>query len=402
MGVQLLPEVIGIAVIVLIYSFLCLGASCLMIWLVWTHHERDSYVALLSYSTLLGTIGSIIQQFHTLVWWRDIKTEQYEYTLEHLGSPEIAIAGASFGLDLVLFYIQYYTYNVEAMLTLFWAVALTYTVFKFANFTTSKRVRQRTNQSAKLVAVILPAILMALLRVQKVQNSHVAFLILANFNIMVSLTIGSVLLIAILIKYIYTRHRLVSWNARYLFSRRSRESGGDINVLEQGDGRQSIYDRWLVLRFSIGFVVLATFQLITILSEIAQLRTHTKEELGESANLSAEKAKTDFLHFLAGVSTSLLVFVVFGTTRTFRQTMYKTFIPRRFRRQPSILETPAAPARDRDILDETDYIQESQDTSNERPSNTQLKTVDRETTLVAAENGQYSALPTTQHHEHEV
>ncbi|KAI1444305.1 hypothetical protein F5Y02DRAFT_179503 [Annulohypoxylon stygium] len=307
MGVQLLPEVIGIAVIVLIYSFLCLGASCLMIWLVWTHHERDSYVALLSYSTLLGTIGSIIQQFHTLVWWRDIKTEQYEYTLEHLGSPEIAIAGASFGLDLVLFYIQYYTYNVEAMLTLFWAVALTYTVFKFANFTTSKRVRQRTNQSAKLVAVILPAILMALLRVQKVQNSHVAFLILANFNIMVSLTIGSVLLIAILIKYIYTRHRLVSWNARYLFSRRSRESGGDINVLEQGDGRQSIYDRWLVLRFSIGFVVLATFQLITILSEIAQLRTHTKEELGESANLSAEKAKTDFLHFLAGVSTSLLV-----------------------------------------------------------------------------------------------
>lgn len=124
---------------------------------------------------------------------------------------------------------------------------------------------------------------------------------------MVSLTIGSVLLIAILIKYIYTRHRLVSWNARYLFSRRSRESGGDINVLEQGDGRQSIYDRWLVLRFSIGFVVLATFQLITILSEIAQLRTHTKEELGESANLSAEKAKTDFLHFLAGVSTSLLV-----------------------------------------------------------------------------------------------
>lgn len=78
--------------------------------------------------------------------------------------------------------VEYYTYNVEAMLTLFWAVALTYTVFKFANFTTSKRVRQRTNQSAKLVAVILPAILMALLRVQKVQNSHVAFLILANFN----------------------------------------------------------------------------------------------------------------------------------------------------------------------------------------------------------------------------
>ncbi|KAI0882626.1 uncharacterized protein GGS22DRAFT_195851 [Annulohypoxylon maeteangense] len=397
MGVQLLPEVVGVAIIVLVYSFLCLGASGLMIWLVWTHQERDSYVALLSYSTLLGTIGSIIQQFHTFVWWRDIKTEQYEYTLRHLGSPEIAIAGASFGLDLVLFYIQYYTYNVEAMLTLFWAVALTYTVFKFAHFTTSKRLRQRANQLAKLVAIILPAILMALLRVERVQNSHVAFLILANFNIMISLSIGSVLLIAILIKYIYTRHRLVSWNARYLFSRRSRESGGDINVLDQGDGRQSIYDRWLVLRFSIGFVVLATFQLITILSEVAQLRTHTKEQLGEAADLSVGKARTDFLHFLAGVSTSLLVFVVFGTTRTFRQTMYKTFIPRRFRKQPADVEAPVVPARDRDAPDDTDYIQEFQDTSNEGPSDTRLKNIDgAKTTTATDDNGQHSVSQSTQ------
>lgn len=125
---------------------------------------------------------------------------------------------------------------------------------------------------------------------------------------MISVTIGSLLLMAILVKYIYTRHRLVSWNARYLFSRRSQEEGGEIiNVLDQGDGRRSIYDRWLVLRFSIGFVVLGAFQLITILSELAQLSNHTKEKLGESANLSAEKARHDILLFMPGASTSLLV-----------------------------------------------------------------------------------------------
>lgn len=96
--------------------------------------------------------------------------------------------------------------------------------------------------------------------------------------VMISLTFGSLLLMAILVKYIWTRHRLISWNARYLFSRRSQEAGGEIiNVLDQGDGtRRASYDRWLVLRFSIGFVVLAVFQLITILSEISQLSHHTK------------------------------------------------------------------------------------------------------------------------------
>ncbi|KAI0834296.1 hypothetical protein F5Y06DRAFT_175002 [Hypoxylon sp. FL0890] len=381
MVVQLLHEVVGTAVAVLLYSFLCLTASSIMIWLVWTHHERDSYVALLSYSTLLGTVASIIQQFHTFIWWRDVKTEQYEYTAEHLGNPEIAVAGPSVGLDLVLFYIQYYTYNVEAMLTLFWAVALTHTVFKLVDLTTFRHIRHRTNQVTKAVGVILPAILMCLLRLGAVQKSHAAFLVLANFNIMISLTIGSILLIAILTKYIYTRHRLVSWNTRYLFSRPQEAGGEIINVLDRGDGRQSIYDRWLVLRFSIGFVVLAVFQLITILSEIAQMSNHTKEKLGEAANLSVAKAKNDFLLFMPGVSTSLLVFIVFGTTRTFRKTMYKTFIPKRFQKHSANAKPAAAAIPGENIREDEECAQELQAAPNQGPSDMASKNVSEATTL---------------------
>ncbi|KAL7623791.1 hypothetical protein AAE478_005344 [Parahypoxylon ruwenzoriense] len=72
----------------------------------WLGRMPLANVALLSYFTLLGTVASIVQQFHTLIWWRDVKTEQYEYTVAHLGCPEIAIAGPSVGLDLVLFYIR--------------------------------------------------------------------------------------------------------------------------------------------------------------------------------------------------------------------------------------------------------------------------------------------------------
>ncbi|KAI6081507.1 hypothetical protein F4821DRAFT_273083 [Hypoxylon rubiginosum] len=383
MVVQLLDEVLGIAIAVLIWSLFCLAASCVMIWLVWTHHERDSYVALLSYLSLLGTITSIVQQFHTIVWWRDVKIEQYEHTITHLGSPEIAIAGPSVGLDLVLFYIrklEYYTYNAEAMLTLFWAIALTRTVFKFSNLSAFRHIKHRTNQLAKAVAVLLPAILMALLRLDIVQSSIIAFLILANFNMMISLTFGSLLLMAILVKYIWTRHRLISWNARYLFSRRSQEVDGDIiNVLDRGDGtRRASYDRWLVLRFSIGFVVLAIFQLITILSEVAQLSNHTKEKLGHEADLSVPRAKNDFLLFMPGVSTSLLVFIVFGTTRTFRKTMYKKFIPKRFQHRPPESEAGADAAPRQNIHDEEDFAQEFHETANDGLADVGLKRVNEE------------------------
>ncbi|KAK6955873.1 hypothetical protein Daesc_003518 [Daldinia eschscholtzii] len=64
------------------------------------------------------------------------------------------------------------------------------------------------------------------------------------------------------------------------------------------------------------------------------------EKLGESANLSKERAMNDFLLFLPGVSTSLLVFIVFGTTRTFRKKICEKFIPNMFRRKP--IEMPAA------------------------------------------------------------
>lgn len=54
----------------------------------------------------LHTVASIIQQIHTIVLWRDIKTSQHENIVANVGNPELNITGASTGLDLVLFYIR--------------------------------------------------------------------------------------------------------------------------------------------------------------------------------------------------------------------------------------------------------------------------------------------------------
>jgi hypothetical protein len=51
-------------------------------------------------------LASCAQQIHTVSRWRDIKLQQFQHALANVGSPELAIAGQSVGLDLVLFYIR--------------------------------------------------------------------------------------------------------------------------------------------------------------------------------------------------------------------------------------------------------------------------------------------------------
>ena len=106
MVVQLIQGALGVAAGVLAYSTVCLLSSCLVIWLVWVHRERFSYVALLSYFTLLSTLASVIQQIHTIIAWRDIKIAQHNNAVANQGQVEIIIAGPSTGLDRILFYIR--------------------------------------------------------------------------------------------------------------------------------------------------------------------------------------------------------------------------------------------------------------------------------------------------------
>ncbi|KAI3327828.1 hypothetical protein HD806DRAFT_531162 [Xylariaceae sp. AK1471] len=307
MVVQLPDDALAAAVGVQFYSYFCLLCSSSMIFLVFKHRERDSYVALIAYSTFLSTAASIAQQLHTIVLWHEIKTYQFHYVNHHLGSPEIAIAGASYGLDLVLFYIQYYLYNVEGILTLFWAFALAFSVFNPSGLSRCyQRVGRTSSNLAKAIAFFLPAILIGFLQLPAVRNSPAAFLVLADFSLAASLLLGSILLVAILIKYIYTRRRLQRWTVRYPLSR---GSNGDSSEPDDPDlePRDSIYDSWLVVRFAIAFLFIEAFQILTILSEIAQVNNNRKEARPAVPDTSAARARIDFVEFIPGVSVGLLV-----------------------------------------------------------------------------------------------
>jgi len=121
--------------------------------------------------------ASIIQQIHTIASWNDIKTDQWENVKANVGNPELNITGASTGLDLAVFYIQYYTYNVESMLILFWATELAWSIFQIRS---ARAHRYHGSLVAKGIAILLPAVQQIILRQPIFGNSSAGYMALAS------------------------------------------------------------------------------------------------------------------------------------------------------------------------------------------------------------------------------
>lgn len=228
--------------------------------------------------TSLSTAASIAQQLHTILYFKSIKSAQFAYITDTVGNPELSVAGASVGIDLVLFYIrmsvlmsshslshadrseEFYCYNVQAILVLSWCTELAYSIYQLK---ASMNVTRHGSLVAKAVAILLPIIQVSLLRTKVVQDKPVAFYFLANLIMGVSLAIGMLLLLAILARYVHTR-TLMSWNVQYANSSNRRGTNStreDVFVSLSTNGgpipRGNIYDRWLVVRFTIAFAGLS-------------------------------------------------------------------------------------------------------------------------------------------------
>lgn len=64
-------------------------------------------LAMLSMSSVFSNVFSIIQQCRDVTWYVDIQTDDFKHKLSlPADDPELAIAGGSFGVDLVLYYLR--------------------------------------------------------------------------------------------------------------------------------------------------------------------------------------------------------------------------------------------------------------------------------------------------------
>ncbi|EGO59743.1 hypothetical protein NEUTE1DRAFT_121491 [Neurospora tetrasperma FGSC 2508] len=208
-------------------------------------------------------------------------TSQYENAVANAGRPELNVTGGSTGFDLVLFYIP----------------------SKF----------QAQPPQGKFVG--------------KGERHYFAY-----HPVILSFGIGSLLLLAVLIKYIHSRAALVSWKVRYgqNSSKTTNPYSGSGNVPSghrPALPRRNIYDSWLAVRFTVAFVALGLFELVVIFFQLRAANTNTKDNIPPHPDLSAARARGDFALFCPGVSASLLIFIVFGTTRTFREYVWTRFAP---------------------------------------------------------------------------
>ncbi|KAK1965614.1 hypothetical protein LY78DRAFT_637258 [Colletotrichum sublineola] len=333
---QLPSGAVGVAAGVMLYSCISEICSLLMLWLTWSHREQFTYVACVAYFTLLSTTASIIQQVHDIITWRDMLWEQFNNKKSDPNNPEQAIANGSVGMDLALYYIQYYCYNVQAMFIMFWAIALAQSVYKLNERGKLGRMLAKVNAAGKIIAAVFPLCTILLLRIPALQKQFVPFILVADLPLMLSLAVGCSTMLAILIRYVQSRRRLTSFNASYGASSQSGSRSADVTVNSSTNKSQttqrSVYDRWLMGRFTIAFLALSIFEVTNTLFQLAGINNIKKDEALTEPDFSLERAKTTFALFLPGVTPGIFLFIIFGTTRSCRRLILETVTLRRWRR----------------------------------------------------------------------
>ena len=152
----------------------------------------------------------------------------------------------------------------------------------------SASAQQYGGNMAKATAILLPVLQVVLMRSKVVQSSRIGFYFIANFisaycptqhhafhpiflthvlilvpsySVTISLALGPILLLAILVKYVLTRSEM-SWHVGYANRRPAdaeSQPSDSLATLSSGSAprQRSIYDNWLIVRFTIAFAGLA-------------------------------------------------------------------------------------------------------------------------------------------------
>lgn len=169
------------------------------------------------------------------------------------------------------------------MLVMFWAAELCQLTYQVGERRTIRVMFRKLHTAGKLISWLLPLMTILMLRIPSLKESFLAFILIADLPcqsfrqrmfvtletlrltlraVMISLAIGSGLMIAVLIRYVRTRQKFTQW-APPDWNSGSTSQGGTVATGSQDSshrnlsGRRGLYDRWLMVRFTIAFVSLA-------------------------------------------------------------------------------------------------------------------------------------------------
>ncbi|OJD40188.1 glycoside hydrolase protein [Diplodia corticola] len=309
-------EVLGLAIFVDCLSLVATILGLLLCFMLWNHGERVSYILMLSTCTTFGAIIGLIRHVDYTLNWRDIQIQRFQHEQHYSYSQSDVFRKADVGWRLVLSWISIFTYNVDALLVLFWSIALFIGTWDIRMKSSSRKIM---SVAFKASAVILPIVMCVVCSSETIQQVPVAYLVLFNFIMATCLTSGSLLVIIVLLKYLQSRNLFTRFFPRS--SSKSPSLGGGTVTSVATTRTQTGTDKWLIVRFSIIMICLLVFETAQIVYQIVnyERNRHDSSTTATSPDFSAEQAKIDVSQDIPGTLPSIIAFLIFGTTAPFRR-----------------------------------------------------------------------------------
>ncbi|KAH0271948.1 hypothetical protein KCU91_g7033, partial [Aureobasidium melanogenum] len=360
----------GLAIVVLLYTIANAVAAGLVILMHMRHGDPLGYVPLCACFMIVNIVAAFIQQIHFFTSFETITTASYNYQISGHYTGKPAFTGTYTPLDTVLYEIQLYCYNVESLLFLSWIAGLWRHVWRL-RIEFLDRGGHVVSTSVKIASIIVPAILIGIANASSVDRTPGVSLILCNILLAGSVAIGLFLLALVFYKYISIQKYLsdsssakngffarLGWRIKFSLpstsktrSQISRVMGGQSqsqmqsgmhSQMQSGNFTRSVnkqtesqlparepkpstrkndsmYDKWLLIRFCICFVLLCIMQIYLIYYSIARYLGSRADAKNAKLDLSAGFAMVSIVMFIPGVTLGVLIFIVFGTTGPFRR-----------------------------------------------------------------------------------
>ncbi|KAF2444631.1 hypothetical protein P171DRAFT_279241 [Karstenula rhodostoma CBS 690.94] len=335
---QLPAGTLGDAVGVLFFTFICLIANVLLIWLHWTTHDRLGYVALIAYFALICAISSIVQQIYNYTYWDDIMWAQLHYIKANYRNADVAFNNGNFGLMRALANIRLFCYIMESSYLLSYLIQVAFTVRGY--WASHRQAERAFAVLGKLVPLVLAGITIGLLQTPAVQRSFTTYMIVAHLQSMTSCTLSILLIATVIINYISARRTWRNINVPstsrprpWHFSLRTRpkpsvSSTSSASNQAHKPARPVIFDNsWLVFRLSIAIVLISAFILASVLTHLPQRTDIARDAQATAPDLSASRARSNIIGYIFGVTPGLAIWIVFGLTKAFRKIMYERLVP---------------------------------------------------------------------------
>ncbi|KAH7024311.1 hypothetical protein B0J12DRAFT_746381 [Macrophomina phaseolina] len=244
-------EVLGLAVFVDVLSVIATVLGLLLCFMLWNHGERVSYILMLSASTTIGSAIGLVRHLDYTLNWRDIQIERFRNEQHHSYSQADMFGKADVGWRLVLSWISIFTYNVDALLVLFWSIALFIGTWDIKINASTKKTMSIVFKTS---AVILPIAMCVACSTEAVQRVPVAYLVAYNFLMATCLTTGSLLVVIVLLKYLQSRNVFTRFFPKA--TTMSTSLGGRTMSSVATTRSTTGTDKWLIVRFSIIMICL--------------------------------------------------------------------------------------------------------------------------------------------------